>query len=84
MKITIELELNKDEPLLIRTCSIERVLNNAIEVGSYVQNLSRARDDMAQNGSTLWQDCDMVKPVLRKIWGAISEAVFIEMQKGKK
>jgi len=84
MKITVEIELNKDEPMLIRTCSVERVLNNAIEVGTYVQNLGRAREDMQENGSTLWQDCDMLKPVLRNIWNTVSEAVFIEMQKGKK
>ena len=84
MKITVEIELNKDEPMLIRTCSVERVLNNAIEVGTYVQNLGRAREDMQENGSTLWQDCDMLKPVLRNIWNTVSEAVFIEMQKEKK
>jgi hypothetical protein len=84
MKLLVEIELSKDEPMLIRTCSVERVLNNAIEVGTYVQNLGRAREDMQENGSILWQDCDMLKPVLRKIWNTVSEAVFIEMQKEKK
>jgi hypothetical protein len=83
MKLLVEIELNKDEPMLIRTCSIERVMNNAIKVGSYVQNHDKSSEAMRENGSSLWQDCDMLKPVLRKIWNAVSEAVFIEMQKEK-
>jgi hypothetical protein len=48
-----------------------------------VQNHDKSSEAMRENGSSLWQDCDMLKPVLRKIWNAVSEAVFIEMQKEK-
>lgn len=82
MKLTIEIELEESEANQIRQNSIERVLNTASEVGGLGERFFK-RDQDRQLASTSWQDCDDLKPVVVKIWGAVSNAVFLERYRRK-
>lgn len=77
-KITIELELDLGEQQMLLQTSLERVLNNAIFVGSKAE---RAKGDLGERASTLWQDCEMLLPLTRKVWGAAAEALRVELFK---
>ena len=75
MQIQITLDLDDKEMALISSVSIERVMNNAINigaVGSKVFKLEAYKTD----ASTLWQDCEELKPITRKLWGAVQNQIF--------
>ena len=87
MKIKLELELTDAEVRMIGSMSLERVLNNAIHVGGEAQACADSNEpatgreverwkDLAERGSTLWQDCEELKPVTMKIWNAVHNAMF--------
>lgn len=78
MKITITLDLDDAEQNTLLQYSIERVLNNAIYVGGQVE---LAKGGLGERASTLWQDCEDLLPLTRKIWGAAAEALRVELWK---
>lgn len=76
--VTLELELDHAEQTRLLQNSIERVMNNAIQVGQHAQDPGDNDDSKAQfseQGSILWQDCQELKPLVNKIWWAVQEAV---------
>jgi hypothetical protein len=82
-KILVELDLTPAEAKMLAQNSVERVLNNAIRVGGWVEEhldggpkMSDEEQTMAESGSTLWQDCEELKPLVVKIWWAVHEEVF--------
>jgi hypothetical protein len=80
-KVTVEFELTDAEVIQLRQNSIERVLSNGIEVGQLVELSARpplrpVSPTLAESASTLWQDCEELKPVVTKLWGALQNAVF--------
>jgi hypothetical protein len=72
-KFTFTVDLDENDKLRLLQNSIERVMNNAIWVGGEAQN--ELKGDASERGSTLWQDCEELKPLTCKIWGAAQEAV---------
>jgi hypothetical protein len=80
MKLIIEMELTEQEANYILSCSIERVMNNAINIGSKGEKELKLERDR-ENASVLWQDCEDAKPVTTKMWNTVRNAVFIERNK---
>jgi hypothetical protein len=86
MKITIEIDLTEKQEVQIRQNSIERVLNNAISVGSRTEN-SGVSTGLREDASTLWQDAEDLKYVTTYIWNAVRDGIFkakLEAQRGNK
>ena len=75
MKLTIELELDKREQQQILQNSIERVMNNAMSIGEAVEQHMKL-DNLREDASILWQDCEELKPLNRKLWCAVQDAIF--------
>lgn len=74
MKLTIEVEIPDRDAQAMLGWSIERVLNNAINIGTLAQTrLERSID--CNDASTLWQDAEEIKPLTVRIWGATQEAI---------
>ncbi len=75
MKITIELDLSIPEARHLLSNSLERVMNNAIFVGNKTESVKEASDvGLAERASTLWQDCEALKPLADKLWRTAQEA----------
>jgi hypothetical protein len=84
MKIKIEIEVTDAEQKALLQNSIERVLNNAIDVGSAVeQKGARVSQDIRDRASTLWQDCEELKPIVSKVWWAAANEVRVEAYKAE-
>lgn len=77
MKITLTLELTEAEARQVLDNSIERVMNNAIHVGSAAQGCIYLSEGLRENASTLWQDCEELKPITYKLWENVRNALFI-------
>lgn len=73
MKVQIELELTERELRLLLQNSLERVMNNAIYVGTTVEDHTKGH--ISERASTLWQDCEELKPLTVKLWCTAQEAV---------
>lgn len=74
--VVVELELTDAEQMRLLENSIERVMNNAIRVGTWAEKPGNTRlKRLQEDGSVLWQDCEELKPLVCKFWSAISEAV---------
>lgn len=74
MKITIEIELDEREEAYIRTCSLERVMNNALWIAQRV----RSDDERVQ---CALDDIPDAMPIASKLWNAARNAIFIERSK---
>jgi hypothetical protein len=75
LKLTIELELTDGEARFVSISSIERVLNNALNIGALAEaHLPQEVDRI--DASNLWQDAEELKPVTVKIWHAVHDAIF--------
>ena len=75
MKITLTISLSDAEQHLIGSNSIERIFNNAIRVGSAVE--SHPNPSLSEDASTLWQDCEELKPITTKLWNEVRNAIFL-------
>lgn len=78
--ITLTITLTPKEINDITENSMERVMNNAIDVGGYVERESKS-DGYAERGSTLWQDCEDLKWTVNKLWNQTRDAIFRAAQK---
>lgn len=76
MKIIVELELSRLEMATICSNSIERVLNNAIHIGGEAELGKPLSEGDRERASTLWQDCEELKPITTKLWGAVHNQIF--------
>jgi hypothetical protein len=81
MIIKFEVELTEAEALQLTTNSIERVMNNAIHVGAVFERGGRSREGDRERASTLWQDCEELLPVMRKLWWDAANAVRVAAMK---
>ena len=72
-KITITLDLSDAESLLLRTCSLERVLNNALRIAERAARAKRLPDDVADAVGCALGDIPAVKPLARKLWDTARE-----------
>jgi hypothetical protein len=76
-KILIEIDLDKTEMAQICQNSIERLMNNAITVGEFIQSHTAAtHPQMSDRGSTLWQDCEELKALNTKLWDVVRNEIF--------
>jgi hypothetical protein len=77
--VQVYLTLDEQEYRALLQNSIERVMNNAISVGNELQYFHQVgavpTETPAELASTLWQDCDELKPLVVKIWGAVQQSV---------
>lgn len=64
--IKVELELTDAEMRRLLSISLERVINNAIYVGSAAED--DPVEEVSERASTLWQDCEELKPLLMRLW----------------
>ena len=79
----LEINLTRRELVIIRQNSLERMVNTAIKCGSLLEQTRRAPTLRERElASTSWQDFEELKPLLLKIWNAVSNQAFIELQTG--
>lgn len=83
VEITLKVTLTYAEQLQLLQNSVERVLNNAIAVGSAVQDAAVVDSHIRERGSTLWQDAEELLPVVRKLWWEAANQVRVEAMKSK-
>lgn len=81
MKVTLEIELSESQVAQLLSNSIERVMNNAIYVGANGE-LAFRKQVARERASTLWQDCEELKPLVCEIWSGLSEATRKELYRG--
>jgi hypothetical protein len=83
MKIIIEIELNELEARQIKVNSIERVMNNAIRVGSAGSHELKKGSER-ECASILFEDCCDLKQITTKLWNYARNAIFIHDSKEMK
>lgn len=71
--------LTHDEVLTLLQNSIERFLNNAIEVGKLIEKRPHSISPLSELASTMYQDAEDLKPVVCKVWNLIQEAIRLEL-----
>lgn len=77
MKHTIEIELTDAQWKLVRSMSLERMINNAINIGGLAQAQLKEESNR-EDGSSLWQDFEELKPLLMIIWRAVHNVAMIK------
>ena len=77
MKHSIEIELTDAQWKLVRSMSLERMINNAINIGGLGETQLKEERDR-QDASSLWQDFEELKSTLMAIWNAVHNVAFIK------
>ena len=80
--IEVKIALSSADVALVMQNSLERVLNNAIDCGNELEKHGTG-DFIKESGSTLWQDCEELKPFLVKLWGLIQQESWKELAKSE-
>lgn len=76
--------LTAAEEKLILQSSIERVFNNAIFIG-HIGESDLKEEEQRERASILWQDCEELKWVARKLWEREKDNIFKrQLQSGGK
>lgn len=72
--VHLDIELSREEIFKLRQNSIERVFNNAIEVGT--DGEKELSGLAAERASTLWQDAEDLKELVDKLWRTAQNETF--------
>jgi hypothetical protein len=75
MKVTVEFDLPPSAIKAIRANSIERVMNNAVALG-LVGEKQLPRQGDRECASTLWQDCEDLKPIVERLWNTVRNSTW--------
>lgn len=80
--ITVEctFTLTQEQYTQLLQNSIERVLNNAIEIGGWGETGVVPRS-VREDASILWQDCTELKPLVCQIWTRVQEDVRVVLSR---
>lgn len=78
MKLVLEIELTEREATYIRQCSIERVMNSALDGNAFLDTLEKGVPPHIADKAACWQDIEDSKPIATKMWNAVREAIFKE------
>ena len=73
MEIIVHLSLSIADALRLTSNSMARVMTNAEQCGAACENFGPQW--LREDGSTLWQDCVELRPLVDRIWCAAAEAV---------
>lgn len=74
MKLTIEIEITEREAHYIRTCSLERVMNNALQLAEAFP-FPQDDDTEAHVGYAL-DDIPPARDIAVPLWNAVRDAIF--------
>lgn len=74
MKLTIEIEVTEREATYIRTCSLERVMNNALWLA---EKAARSRnEEVSERAGIALDDIPPTRDIAAPLWNAVRDAIF--------
>lgn len=84
LKLYVKVELTEDQAQQISSNSIERVINNSINMAYFVEDAQHAEEHLKEDASICQQDWEDLKPIATQIWNAVRNEIFVHYNDPKR